>query len=156
VRQHLKNFSFDTLYYSHTLIGILLLFVGIVFLFNLTNLNIKIGTSLILIGVMLILLFNVNEKTINKTYTGQETFIIFSLWLFISLLLTYNIDAKIFLIIVILGILVLREFLAGSVSPLLEKRLNLLFYGLLIFFIVIISNKILEILNINIQKLIGI
>jgi hypothetical protein len=156
VRQHLKNFSFDALYYSHTLIGILLLFVGIVFLFNLTNLNIKIGTSLILIGVMLILLFNVNEKTINKTYTGQETFIIFSLWLFISLLLTYNIDAKIFLIIVILGILVLREFLAGSVSPLLEKRLNLLFYGLLIFFIVIISNKILEILNINIQKLIGI
>jgi len=148
LRRHLSNFSFDTLYYSNTLVGILLIIVGIIFLFNLTNLNIKIGTSLILIGIMLIMFFNIHEQTIKKSYTGKEVFIIFTLWLFVSLLITYNIDADIFLIIVILGIIVLREFLSGSVCPRLEKRLNMLFYGLLILFILIIGKRIINILNI--------
>jgi len=108
----------------------------------------KIGASLILIGTLLIMFFYVNEKTIIKSYTGQEVFFIFAIWLFISLIITYNIDADIFLIVVILGIITLREFLFGSVSPRIEKRLNILFYGLLILFILIISQRIINILDI--------
>jgi len=148
LRKHLSNFSFDALYYSNSLIGILLIIVGVIFLLNFTNLNIKIGASLILIGTLLIMFFYVNEKTIIKSYTGQEVFFIFAIWLFISLIITYNIDADIFLIVVILGIITLREFLFGSVSPRIEKRLNILFYGLLILFILIISQRIINILDI--------
>jgi len=148
LRKHLSNFSFDALYYSNSLIGILLIIVGVIFLLNFTNLNIKIGASLILIGTLLIMFFYVNEKTIIKSYTGQEVFFIFAIWLFISLIITYNIDADIFLIVVILGIIMLREFLFGSVSPRIEKRLNILFYGLLILFILIISQRIINILDI--------
>ena len=148
MRRHLHDFSFDALYYSNTLIGILLIIVGVIFLLNFTNLNIKIGASLILIGILLIMIFNINEKTINKTLTGPEVFFIFTIWLFISLLITYNIDADIFLIVVILGIITLREFLFGSVSPRLEKRMHVLFYGLLIFFILIVAQRIINILDI--------
>jgi len=144
----LSDFSFNALYYSNSLIGILLIIVGVIFLLNFTNLNIKIGASLILIGTLLIMFFYVNEKTIIKSYTGQEVFFIFAIWLFISLIITYNIDADIFLIVVILGIIALREFLFGSVSPRIEKRLNILFYGLLILFILIISQRIINILDI--------
>jgi hypothetical protein len=148
LRKHLSDFSFNALYYSNSLIGILLIIVGVIFLLNFTNLNIKIGASLILIGTMLIMFFYVNEKTIIKSYTGQEVFFIYAIWLFISLIITYNIDADIFLIVVILGIIALREFLFGSVSPRIEKRLNILFYGLLILFILIISQRIINILDI--------
>ena len=89
-----------------------------------------------------------NEKTIKKSVDGQEIFIIFTIWLFICLMITYNIDADIFLIVVILGILTLREFLFGSVSSRLEKRLHLLFYSLLIIFIIIIVQRVITILGI--------
>jgi len=148
LRTHLNNFSFDTLYYRNTLIGVLLIFVGVIFLLNFTNLNIKIGASLIFIGFLLIMFLNINEKTMIKSLTGQEVFIIFTIWLFICLMITYNIDADIFLIVVILGILTLREFLFGSVSPRLEKRLHLLFYSLLIIFIIFIAQRIITILDI--------
>lgn len=148
MRTHLNNFSFDTLYYRNTLIGVLLIFVGVIFLLNFTNLNIKIGASLIFIGFLLIMFLNINEKTMIKSLTGQEVFIIFTIWLFICLMITYNIDADIFLIVVILGILTLREFLFGSVSPRLEKRLHLLFYSLLIIFIIFIAQRIITILDI--------
>lgn len=146
MRRHLSDFSFNALYYNNSLIGILLVIVGVIFLLNLSNLNIKIGTSLIFIGIILIMFFNINEKTTKKSYTGSEIFIILTLWLFISLLITYNIDADIFLPVVILGIIIIREFLSGLVSPRLEKRLNILFYSLLILFILIIAQRIINIL----------
>jgi len=148
VKKHLKNFYFDALYYSNSLVGVLLIIVGFVFLLNLTNFNIKIGASLILIGIMLIMFFNINEDTIKKTYTSSEVFFILALWLFISLFITYNIDANKFIILVILGTLLLREFLTGSVNQILEKRLSLLFYGLLVLFILIIAQRILKILGV--------
>lgn len=148
MKKHLKNFYFDALYYSNTLVGVLLIIVGFVFLLNLTNFNIKIGASLILIGIMLIMFFNINEDTIKKTYTSSEVFFILALWLFISLFITYNIDANKFIILVILGTLLLREFLTGSVNQILEKRLSLLFYGLLVLFILIIAQRILKILGV--------
>jgi hypothetical protein len=108
----------------------------------------KLGSSMILIGTLLIMVFNVNEKTIKKSLTGPQIFLIFTIWLFISLLITYNIDADIFVTVVILGIIALREFFFGSVSPRLEKRLNILFYSLLVIFILIIAQRIINILDI--------
>lgn len=144
----MNDFSFDTSYYSNSIIGILLIIVGIIFLLNLTNLNIKIGVTLLFIGTILIMFFTINEKTTKNSFTGPAIFYIFTIWIVIALMLTYNIDADIFLIVVILGIISIREFLSGFVSPRLEKRLNLLFYGLFIIFVPIIAQRIINILNI--------
>jgi hypothetical protein len=148
LKRYVNDFSFNTLYYRNSLIGILLIITGIIFLLNLTNLNIKIGTSLIFIGVFLIIFSNINEKTFKKSLTGQEIFSIFAVWLFIALILTYNIDADIFIIVVILGIITLIEFLSGSVSTRLKLRMNFLFYGLFIFFMLIVAQRVINILDI--------
>lgn len=148
MRKYLNDFSFHIFYYRNILFGVLLTVVGIIFLLNFTNLNIKIGASLIFIGILIIMFFNINEKTIKKSFTGQEVFFIFTCWLFLSLMITYNIDADIFFIIVILGIITLREFLFRSVPGRLEKRMNILFYGLLILFIPIILQRIINVLDI--------
>lgn len=148
MKQHVNTFSFSTLYYSNTLIGILLIIVGAIFLLNLTNLNIKIGTMLLSIGVLMIMFYSVNETTNKTSFTGQKIFVIFTIWLCISFLITYNIDADIFFIFAILGIITLREFFYGSVSSRLEKRLHVLFYSLIILFILIITQRIMLILHI--------
>ena len=148
LRKYLNDFSFNALYYRNSLIGILLIIVGFIFLLNLTNLNIKIGASSILIGFLLIMFFNINEKTNKKSIKGTVIFFIFAIWLFIALFITSNIDADIFLIVVILGIITIIEFLFGSIPAHLEKRMNIIFYSLLIFFILIIAQRILNILGI--------
>jgi hypothetical protein len=148
LKRNLNDFSFNTLYYRNSLIGILLIITGIIFLLNLTNLNIKIGSSMIFIGLFLIIFSNINEKTFKKSLTGQEIFSIFAVWLFIALLITYNIDADIFLIVVVLGIITLIDFLSGSVSSRLKLRMNFLFYGLFIFFMLIVAQRVINILDI--------
>jgi hypothetical protein len=148
VRKYLDDLSFNALYYRNSLIGILLIIVGFIFLLNLTNLNIKIGASLILIGFLLIMFFNINEKTDKKSFTGQGFFLIFAIWLFIVLFITSNIDADIFLIIVILGIITMSEFLFGSIPARLEIRMNIIFYSLLILFILLVAQRIINILHI--------
>lgn len=140
--------SFNTLYSSTTLVGILLIIVGVVFLLNLTNINIKIGTLLLFIGILMIMFYSANETTNKTLFTGQKIFVIFTLWLCISFLMTYNIDADIFSIFVILGLITLREFFYGSVSSGVEKRLHVLFYSLIVLFILIISQRIMLILQI--------
>lgn len=148
MRKYRNDFSFDIMDYRNLLIGVLLIVVGVIFLLNFTNLNIKIGVSLVFIGVLLIMFFNISEKTIKKSFTGQEIFFVFNCWLFLSLMITYNIDADIFFIIVILGTITLREFLFRNVPGRLEKRLNILFYGLLTLFIPIVLQRIINVLGI--------
>lgn len=148
MRRTRNNHSFNILDSSNLLIGVLLIVVGVIFLLNFSNLNIKIGASIIFIGVLIIMFFNISEKTLKKTFTGQEIFFIFTCWLFLSLMITYNIDADIFFIIVILGTLAIREFVFGSVPGLLEKRMNVLFYGLLLLFIPIVLQRIINVLGI--------
>ena len=148
MRKYINEFSFNTLYYRNLSIGILIIVVGAIFLLNFKNLNIKIGVSLIFIGFLLIMFFNVNEKTIEKSFSGQEIFFLFTCWLFLSLMITYNVDADIFFIMIILGIIIMRELLFESVPGRLEKRMNLVFYGLVILFIFIILQRIINILDI--------
>ena len=149
LKKDAKDGFFDVIFYRNLFIGILLAIVGIIFFYNLTNLNMKIGSSLILIGYFFMMFFSINEKTKKRTVTGQQISLIFTIWLFIVFALTYNMDADIFLIIVILGIITIGEFLSEYISPQLQTRININFYVLLIIFIIIIGQKILNIINIK-------
>lgn len=127
-----------------SLIGVLLIIIGVVFLVNPDNLRIKVGVSLILFGVFCFLLIRLDEKDITNLITDRRLTLILALWVFLVLLLTYNIDADIFLIIVILGILILIELLSDFFSPLLKKRKTILFYVLLIAFVVVIEQSVIH------------
>jgi len=128
----------------NTLIGVLLVVTGVVFLVNPDNLRIKVGASLIIFGVFCFLLIRLDEKDITNLITDRRLTLILALWVFLVLILTYNIDADIFLIIVILGILILIELLSDFFSALLKKRKTILFYVLLIAFIVVIEQSVIH------------
>jgi hypothetical protein len=136
------------MFYRNSIIGILLITVGIIFFINLTNLNIKVGICCILIGYLFITFFDIKEKTNKKTFTGHQLFLILTIWSFIVFIIFYNIDADIFFIILILGIITIREFLLEYISRPLQKHMNFLFYILLIFFILVIGQKIINIITI--------
>jgi len=140
-----KFFDISFLHHS-TFIGLLLIIVGIIFLLNPINLHLKVSASMILLGLLCILLFDINEKSVPKAITGQQLTIIIALWIFLAFITTYNFDADLSLIIVILGILIIKEFLSDFMSPPLKKRMTFLFYLLIFTFAVVIGQRIINII----------
>lgn len=130
--------------YPISYIGILLIVVGIIFLYDTTNINIKIGTSLILIGYLFIMFYLVNENANTHILTGKNIFFIFSIWISFIFVIFYNMDADIYLIVVIIGIITVREFLIKYIPTYLKKRMDIIFYLLVIIFIIIIAPRILK------------
>lgn len=142
-----KSFGFS-LFYSYSIIGLIIIITGIIFLFNPTNINMKIGISLILFGLFIIMIFNVNEEAPQYKINGKQLTIVSILWIFLIFILSYNIDAEIFLIYVILGILLIKEFLVDYMNITLKKRMIVIFYILIILFIILIGQKVINIINI--------
>lgn len=147
LKKYVGTSALDFNFYRNLIIGILLIIVGIIFILNFSNLNIKIGISLMLIGCFLIMFFNLTKKDNKKIFSGREIFLFLTFWLFINLLIFYNINADIFFIIVILGIIIIGEFLSGYISIHSQLRYNILFYILCVIFLIIIGQRILNILN---------
>lgn len=149
MKEYLKKTFFDIpIFYQNSIIGLLLIVAGIIFLFNPSNLNLKVSASLILIGVFIIMILNINEKSIKRNITGKQFTGIIILMIFFVFIITYNIEADIFLIITILGIITLREFLFEFMSILLKKRMTILFYFLIITFSLVIGQRVINILYI--------
>lgn len=134
--------------YHNNFIGLLLIIVGIIFLFNPTNLHFKVSAALILIGILIIIFFDLNDKSIPKSIDGKQLTVVITLWIIFSFIITTNIDADFSLTIVILGILTLKEFLSDFISFPLKKRINFLYYSLIIVFIIIIGQKVINIIGI--------
>ena len=145
MKNYFDQASFDI---QNSLIGLILIITGIIFLFTPTNINLKIGICMIILGFLIIMIFNVNEKELQNTITGKKLIVILILWIFLIFIISYNLDAEIFLINVILGILILKEFLTDYMSVPLKKRTTLLFYLLIIVFITVIGQKVINIITI--------
>lgn len=110
--------------------------------------NIKISIIMILLGLFIIIIFDVNDETMRRTINGKQLTGILFLWVFLIFILSYNIDAEIFLIYVILGILLIKEFVAEYMNALLKRRMILIFYLLIGAFISLIAQKVINILDI--------
>ena len=149
----MKNYINRTLFdnpilYSNSVIGLLLITVGIILLFNPININLKVSASMILLGLFVIMILDVNEKSLRKTINGKQLTFISTFWIFLVFIISYNIDAEIFLIIVILGILVLKELISDYMSNPLKKRMTVIFYLLIITFIILVGQKVINIIGI--------
>jgi len=158
------------------IIGLIFLIAGVILIINpytlnLTSilnrlimnpspLNIKIGFTLVLIGLFLILL--ICEKTPkdityaeggfdskkNRWLISEKITLILSVWVLLLFFITYESSLDLFFILTFIGTLVTKGLTDEFTSPNLKKRMNLFIFVFLIVFLVIISQNILRILNI--------
>jgi len=146
LKQYLNQIYFDkSTSYQSKIIGIILISAGIVFLYNPTITNVKIGVTAILIGILMF--FLITEKS---TPLGIDvkitTFII--LWVLAMFFITGSVNLDTFFILIVLGILITRELTDEFLTVHLKKRMALLISMFLMIYIVFIAEKIISFLNI--------
>ena len=128
--------------------SVLLKTIDIGFLFNSIFLNIKIGITLILIGIFVIFIFTVTRESKFKGISAGQITLVIIMWILSIFFITVDIDLDIFLILIIIGILTIKEVTDEFMNVQLKNRMKVLSYVFLIIFIVIIGQKIINILNI--------
>ena len=154
------KFSFVAL----KIIEIIIILAGIYYLRYPTLENIKISFSLILIGTILLFLISdktksdrektpLKDKPSNKLFKNKSNFlslkiaIILIVWILILFFLTGSTDVEIYFIFVFIGILIARELTDNLASKPLKHRLNVFIVIFLLAYIVIIFDKIKDILD---------
>ena len=80
--------------------------------------------------------------------TSEKITLIITIWILIVLIITGTTNIEIFFILILIGVLIIRELSDIFTSTNLKDRMNLFIYFFIIIFIVIIGQKILTILNI--------
>lgn len=138
-----KNFFFNNtglLYYRIN--GILLIVITIIFFYNPTLLNIKLGMICFIIGGFLLLLVIDYEKQCRLN--SKKMVFIMSFWMIllfiISEIFLENITPDIFFLAFCLGITAIRELTNELISTDFKKRLDIFIFFFFLMVIVIIIN----------------
>jgi hypothetical protein len=131
--------------YKGKILAIFLFTLGVFLLWKPLGLDHKISITLIFIAIFIFLFFP--EKNRNEEI---ELYILFFLigWLIIMAFITDDQDFNTFYFSVVLGILIVKEFANGYLTPPLKKKLTIL---TLLFFslsILLVAEKIINIFNI--------
>jgi hypothetical protein len=144
LKQYLDKIFFNKSFkYQSRIIGIILFITGFIFLYYPSEINLKISTSLLFISFIIFLLIN-EQMTPNKINDFQITIIIIA-WILIILVITRNTEFDVFFILIIIGIIALKELLYEFLNQHLQKRFSVLFYILIILFVIIIIKRIINI-----------
>ena len=150
MRRYLDRIYFDKpASYQSRIIGIILLIVGIIFLYNPTLLNIKIGATSILIGLFMI--FLMTGETTTKGISDAQITLVISVWMLVMFLITGmsgTANLEIFFILVLIGFLIVKEITYEFTAAHLKNRMNVFIFLFLIAFIVLIAKKIISITGI--------
>jgi hypothetical protein len=131
--------------YYGKIIGIILMIIGIIFLFTTFSFHLKLSAALLFIGFVIILM--INGKDTDKAINNIQLVLIIILLTFVIWLITIDVDFDIFMILIIISIIILKEFLDKYLSSYLKKRMNILFYILLIPLVIIFVQRIINILS---------
>lgn len=145
------------------IIGIILVIIGFVFLFNPTYLNLKISFTMIFIGCLLI--FMISETSIPKRISdsqikrnidsikkigllrSEKITLIIIIWTLFLFFITSGTDIELFFICIFLGILVIKELTDKFTTVHLKKRMNIFIFVFLIAYIIIIVQHIFSIFS---------
>lgn len=131
--------------YYGKIIGIILIIVGIIFIFTTFSLHLKLSTTLLFIGFVIILM--IDGKDTDKAINSIQLIFIILLLTLVVWLLTIDVEFDIFFILIVISIIALKEILEKFLSPHLQKRMNILFYMLLIPLVIIFVQRIINILS---------
>jgi len=77
---------------------------------------------------------------------SEKITLIISIWILFIFIITDDTNLEIFLILIIIGILIIRELTEKFSSINLKERLNIIIYFFLIIFIVFVGKRIIEII----------
>jgi hypothetical protein len=80
--------------------------------------------------------------------TSEKITLIITLWILLVLLITQDTDLELFFVLLFIGVLIIRALADVFIPKTLKFRMNLVIYGFIIVFIVIVGNKIITILNV--------
>jgi len=69
-------------------------------------------------------------------------------WIMLALFVTSDSDLDKFIILILIGFIVIKEFTDRLTTTHIKKRLNIFIYGFLIVFIAIIGERIINMLDI--------
>ena len=125
---------------------LILLTVTTAFYYYHSPLNVKISVAAIPIG--LLIFFMITEKFFTKKAEDIEITLFIIAWTIITFFITGSADLEIFVVLVILAVLITKEITYEFTPVRLKNKLNVLISILLIFFVLIMTNKIMDILNI--------
>ena len=107
--------------------------------------NLKISIAVIPIGFLIF--FTIAEKILTKNVGDVRITLFIIAWTIVVFFITGSMDLGIFVILIILALLMTKE-IAYDFTPIrFRYKLNFLIYLLLLFFVLIIGEKILDILN---------
>jgi DNA-directed RNA polymerase subunit RPC12/RpoP len=142
-------------------IGLTLIAISLILLFNPTDLSIKISITLSFIGALLFLLISEEKIILPTESTTSSTFLekyklvisekIVLLIIAITLLLflvTRPENIEIFLVLLYLSLLIIKELIDEFTPVHVKKRLNIFIVVFFIIFIIIIAERIITILDI--------
>ncbi|RLC74944.1 MAG: hypothetical protein DRI61_15740 [Chloroflexi bacterium] len=144
-------------------IGLLLMISGgIMYLFSPEPILIKLGLSLVLIGIISFILVSEKRFTVidantqeTNNFSVQQLNLLFSeklalflsIFIFIIFLITDAASIELFFILIYLGLLIIKE-LADEMTPShVKRRMNIFIIGFFILFTVIIAKRIITIVG---------
>jgi hypothetical protein len=143
--------TFDRSKFFHPRIfGVLFIIIGCAFLYNPTRVNLRLCFALNIIGLIIILILpykNIPKENIHKNIYDELIFFLITAWVFIAFYFTRDTYGDIFLILVILGIFFIINLMEQVIGPTLKKRIFFLLYILIIIFILVIGQNIINILS---------
>ena len=133
--------------YQSNIAGIILIVTGILYFYNPTPLNTKIGIASIIIGIFMISL--ITGKPTHLKISDTQLAIIIIAWVFFIFVLTVleYLSIELFIIIIFIGMLIIKELLSDYTTMYIKKRMNIFIFLFIIAFIFIIVKKILEIIG---------
>ena len=106
----------------------------------------KISVAVIPIG--LLIFFMMTEKFFAKKAGDTEITLFIIAWTIITFFITGSADLEVFVVLVILALIITKEITYGFTPARLKNKLNVLISILLIFFVLIMADKIMDILNV--------
>ena len=146
LRQFLDQYLFNkSLSYKSKLIGLVITTIGLASFFQPFQISIKISATIVLIGIFMV--FLIMEKSTIISIDVKITVFIIS-WILLMLYFTRGLNIDTFFILIVLGILIIKELMDEFITIHLRKRLNLLISLFLVIYIVYIGEKIISFLNI--------
>lgn len=147
MKRYLDKIFFEKpISYQSKIIGILLVTAGIAFFCNPTILFMKIGMTLILIGV--ITFFMILEESVTKRISEVQIVLILIVWILLVFFITRVGSLELFFSLTSLGILIIKDIADEFVSDPFKKRLNVFVFVFVIIFIAIVIKSIINILGI--------
>ncbi len=126
------------------IIGMIFIIIGIIFLYNTASLHLKIGITSIIIGIFMILMMT--EKNTPKRISDVQITLIMITLIIIMFFATGTSNIETFFVLIVLGILIVKEITDEFTTAHLKKRMSVLIFVFILVFVTISVQKIINFL----------